>query len=57
MVNLEESVPQKSESYLNAQSVFFVQFNEIEFYFEDEHHEELYFVILKKILLLREKKF
>lgn len=49
MISAEESIPQKSEGYLYGQSVFFVQFNEVDFFVEDEEQEEFYYVILSKL--------
>jgi Protein of unknown function (DUF4435) len=48
MVTPDDSVPQKSNGYLYAQSVFFVQFNDVDFYVEDSERESLYFCILTK---------
>jgi len=49
MVSIEESIPQKSEAFLNGQDIFYIQFNEINFYIEDENQENLYFVIFSKL--------
>src|SRR6476620_3681297 len=49
MISKKESIPRKTESYLFAESVFFEQFNKVEFFFEDEKREELYYVILRKL--------
>jgi hypothetical protein len=49
MVDSEQSFPRKSPNYLYAQSVFFTQFNDIDFYIEDEHKESLYFSILSRL--------
>jgi hypothetical protein len=45
----QESIPKKSTGYLFAESVFYEQFNKVEFFFEDEKKEELYYVIVKKL--------
>jgi hypothetical protein len=49
MVSSQESLPTKSAAYLYAQSVFFTQFNDVDFYVEDEHKESLYFSILSRL--------
>ena len=43
----QETVPQKSAGYLYAQSVFYQQFNEINFFVEDIEQENLYFIIIR----------
>lgn len=43
------SIPRKSSNYLFAESVFFEQFNKVEFFYEDNKREELYYVITKKL--------
>ena len=45
----EESIPSRSPGYLYAQSVFYQQFNEIDFFVEDSDQENLYFTILKRL--------
>src|ERR1041385_6662435 len=45
----EESIPSRSSRYLYAQSVFYQQFNELEFFVEDVDQENLYFLILKRL--------
>lgn len=45
----EESIPSRSSRYLYSQSVFYQQFNEIEFFVEDVDQENLYFLILKRL--------
>jgi hypothetical protein len=45
----EESIPTRSARYLYAQSVFYQQFNEVEFFVEDVDQENLYFAILKRL--------
>ncbi len=49
MITEEESIPTKSDSYLFGQDIFYIQFNDINFYIEDEEQEQLYFQILKKL--------
>jgi hypothetical protein len=49
MVTSEESIPQYTDGYRYAQSAFFCQFNDVDFYVEDEGQENLYFCILKKL--------
>jgi hypothetical protein len=46
---MDENVPFKSENYLYAESIFYDQFNECDFYIEDEEQEELYYLIIKKL--------
>jgi hypothetical protein len=45
----EESIPTRSSGYLYAQSIFYEQFNDIEFFVEDVDQENLYFAILKRL--------
>lgn len=49
MVTPEQSIPAKSTAYLYAQSAFFTQFNEVDFYVEDDHQESLYECILGRL--------
>ncbi len=42
-------IPTKSEAYLQAQDLFYRDFNEVFFYVEDTDSEEFYFQILKKL--------
>jgi hypothetical protein len=49
MITVEESIPTKSNSYLKGQDIFYVQFNDIFFYIEDENQENFFFCILKKL--------
>lgn len=49
MVTPEQSIPTKSAAYLYAQSAFFTQFNEIDFYVEDDNQESLYECILSRL--------
>jgi len=49
MATEDESIPKESTKSLYAKSVFFRQFNDIDFYVEDHGEENLYFLILKKL--------
>jgi len=49
MVTLEESIPQYSAGYKQAQSSFYIQFNDVDFYIEDAWQENLYYCILSKL--------
>jgi hypothetical protein len=49
MVSDEESVPRKGIGYIASQSLFFAQFNDVDFYVEDEGKQNFYFVILSKL--------
>jgi len=49
MITKENSIPTKSKAHLNAESIFYVQFNSISFYIEDKDSENFFFEILKKI--------
>jgi hypothetical protein len=49
MVDQQQSFPSKSANYLYAQSVFFTQFNDVDFYVEDEDKESLYFSVLSRL--------
>jgi hypothetical protein len=49
MITVNQSIPKKTAQYLSAQSVFYEQFNEVQFYFEDAQKEELYYLIFKKL--------
>src|ERR1035441_10098210 len=49
MLTPEESIPGFSSGYQYAQSVFYVQFNDVDFYVEDAEQENFYFCILKKL--------
>lgn len=49
MVDPKQSLPSKSQNYLYAQSVFFTQFNDVDFYIEDEHKESLYYSVLNRL--------
>ncbi len=44
-------IPTKGEAYLYAQDIFFQKYNDLFFFVEDEAKEELYFTILKKIVV------
>lgn len=49
MVTLEESFPKFSDEYRCGESVFFHQFNDVDFYVEDEDQENFYLCILRKL--------
>jgi hypothetical protein len=49
MITIEESIPTKNDAYKLGLDIFYVQFNEIFFYIEDEDQENFYFCILKKL--------
>jgi hypothetical protein len=49
MVTPYENFPTKSRAYLYAQSVFHVQFNDVDFYVEDADKESLYYSILSRL--------
>jgi len=49
MVTPEESIPSFSNEYQFARSVFFHQFNDVDFYVEDEEQENFYLCILRKL--------
>jgi hypothetical protein len=49
MVTAEESIPAKSDAFLNGIDIFYTQFNEVNFYIEDEEQENFYFEIFRKI--------
>ncbi len=49
MVNPAESIPAKSNAYLYAQSAFFAQFNDVDFYVEDQSQKSLYTCILGRL--------
>tara|TARA_R110000868_G_C10925996_1_gene766035 strand:+ start:1591 stop:2460 length:870 start_codon:yes stop_codon:yes gene_type:complete len=49
MITLEESIPSKNTNYRLAEDIFFVQFNEVSFYIEDEDQENFFFCIFKKL--------
>lgn len=49
MITQEESIPSKSENYRNSEDVFYVQFNDVSFYIEDEEQENFFFCILKNL--------
>jgi hypothetical protein len=49
MVTLEESIPQNSDGYRYAQSAFYSQFNDVDFYVEDAWQENLYLCILGRL--------
>lgn len=49
MITIESSIPRKSEKYLKAIDIFYTQFNDINFYFEDSGKENYYLKILQKL--------
>jgi Protein of unknown function (DUF4435) len=49
MVSPEESLPRFNENYRYAQSAFFEQFNDVDFFVEDEESENFYFLIFSKL--------
>jgi hypothetical protein len=49
MLSPEASIPHESEASLYARSVFFRQFNDLDFYVEDAEQENLYYTILRKL--------
>ena len=49
MVTPSESFPTKSRNYLYAESVFHVQFNDVDFYVEDADKQSLYYSILSRL--------
>ncbi len=49
MITPEESIPNKSENYRSSEDIFFIQFNDVSFYIEDEDQENFFFCILKNL--------
>ena len=49
MVTTEESIPSISDAYQSSKSVFYQQFNAVDFYVEDEDSENFYHCILAKL--------
>ncbi|MGV3589674.1 MAG: DUF4435 domain-containing protein [Adhaeribacter sp.] len=49
MITLEQSIPTKSDAFLNGIDIFYTQFNDVNFYIEDEDQENFYHSILKKL--------
>lgn len=49
MITIEESIPTKNNDYRVAEDVFYLQFNDISFYIEDEDQENFYHKILCKL--------
>ncbi len=49
MITVEESIPTKSTVYRAAEDIFYIQFNDISFYIEDENQENFYHRILSKL--------
>ncbi|KGE16077.1 DUF4435 domain-containing protein [Sphingobacterium deserti] len=46
MISIEDSIPEKNESYRFAEDIFFIQFNDVSFYIEDSDQENFYHRIL-----------
>ena len=49
MISIEDSIPSKNDNYRLAEEIFFVQFNDISFFIEDEEQENFYHNILCKL--------
>ncbi|OPC32650.1 DUF4435 domain-containing protein [Elizabethkingia miricola] len=49
MITIEESIPTKNNDYRVAEDVFYLQFNDISFYIEDEDQENFYHKTLCKL--------
>lgn len=49
MITTEESIPSKNTNYRLAEDIFYIQFNEVSFYIEDEDQENFFYCILKKL--------
>jgi hypothetical protein len=49
MITIEESIPTRNTNYRLAEDIFYVQFNEISFFIEDEDQENFFFCILKNL--------
>ncbi len=49
MITEEESIPTRNDNYRLAEDIFYVQFNDISFYIEDEEQENFFFCILKNL--------
>lgn len=49
MITIEESIPEKNASYRLAEDIFYIQFNDISFYIEDEDQENFFHCIFKKL--------
>lgn len=49
MVTFEESIPQYTDKYRFARSIFYEQFNDVDFYVEDLDSENLYYCILRRL--------
>ena len=47
MVTLADSMPTKSDAFLKGIDIFYLQFNDVDFYIEDEEQENFYFEIFK----------
>jgi len=49
MITIDESIPSKNSNYSLAEDIFYIQFNDVSFYIEDEEQENFFFCILKKL--------
>ena len=49
MITVEESIPVKNDNYRAGEDIFYVQFNDVSFYIEDEDQENFFFCILKNL--------
>lgn len=49
MITIEESIPSKNDDYRFAEDIFYLQFNDVSFYIEDEDQENFYHKILCKL--------
>lgn len=49
MITIEESIPTRNTNYRLAEDIFYLQFNEISFFIEDEDQENFFFCILKNL--------
>ncbi|BDA78591.1 hypothetical protein LPTSP3_g15210 [Leptospira kobayashii] len=49
MITDESSIPSKSDAFLKGIDVFYLQFNDVNFYIEDEDQENFYFEIFRKL--------
>src|SRR4051812_46633890 len=48
-ITQEDSIPHKTDSYRLAESLFYRQFNDLDFYVEDSSQENLYWQLLRKL--------
>lgn len=49
MISKEDSIPVKNDNYRAGEDIFYIQFNDMFFYIEDEEQENFFFCILKKL--------